>query len=94
MTTQNSLYVEVVGVTYEYLGPAADRFVTRQIRSHLRKEPEQLAKRDLKSLIDWIRIAMSLISNDDRLVRKYILTLEALANNGNKRDMHAKKSVA
>lgn len=79
MTTNKSLYEEVVSITYEYLGPAADRFVVRQIRNHLGKEPQQLRKKDLGSLIDWIRLAMLLLSNDDRLVEKYIAQLKTLA---------------
>lgn len=80
MATEN-LYDEVVGVTYEYLGPAADRFVTRQIRNHLHKEPEQLQKKDLRSLIDWIKIAMSLLSEDDSLVSRYVTELKELSLN-------------
>ena len=76
--TEN-LYDRVVRVTYDYLGPAADRFVTRQIRNHLHKEPEQLKRNDLKSLIDWIKIAMSLLSNDEQLVARYIAELKDLS---------------
>lgn len=78
---QENLYDKVVRITYDYLGPAADRFVTRQIRNHLHKEPEQLKKNDLKSLIDWIKIAMSLLSNDDRLVARYVAELQELSLN-------------
>jgi hypothetical protein len=75
-----TLYTEVVDVTYDYLGPAADRFVTRQIRSHLGKAPEQLRKRDLRDLISWIKIAMSLLTDDEQLVNKYVTDLIRLAN--------------
>ncbi len=78
---RDNLYDKVVRVTYDYLGPAADRFVTRQIRNHLQKEPEHLKKSDLKSLIDWIKIAMSLLSNDDRLVARYVAELQELSLN-------------
>jgi hypothetical protein len=74
-----TLYSEVVDITYDYLGPAADRFVTRQIRSHLGKSPEQLKKRDLRDLISWIKIAMSLLTDDDKLITKYISDLKQLA---------------
>lgn len=82
MTNQPAatLYNDVVDITYDYLGPAADRFVTRQIRSHLDKAPEELSKRDLRDLISWIKIAMSLLTADDRLVNKYISDLKRLAN--------------
>jgi hypothetical protein len=75
-----TLYAEVVDITYDYLGPAADRFVTRQIRSHLGKAPEQLKKRDLRDLISWIKIAMSLLTDDEKLINKYISDLKRLAN--------------
>lgn len=75
-----TLYSEVVDITYDYLGPAADRFVTRQIRGHLGKAPEQLRKRDLRDLISWIKIAMSLLTDDDELVKKYIFDLRRLAS--------------
>lgn len=87
----NTLYDSVVRITDDYLGPAADRFVSRQIRNHLQKEPNQLAKRDLASLIDWIRIAMSLITDDDNLVNNYIEALEDLTNGKVRNVSSAKK---
>lgn len=73
-----TLYAAVVDITYDYLGPAADRFVTRQIRNHLGKNPEELKKQDLKDLISWIKLAMSLLTDDDKLVHKYISDLKRL----------------
>ena len=81
---QENLYDKVVKVTTEYLGPAADRFVSRQIRNHLQKEPNQLVQRDLLALIDWIETAMFLISNDSRLVTEYIKELRRLAGSQKK----------
>lgn len=74
----DNLYDKVVWVTYGYLGPAADRFVSRQVRNHLHKEPEELKKNDLKTLINWIQIAMNLLSNDDALVTQYVTELQKL----------------
>jgi len=73
-----TLFSEVVDITYDYLGPAADRFVTRQIRNHLGKSPESLRKKDLKALLSWIKIAMSLLTDDSKLVDKYIADLNEL----------------
>jgi|HubBroStandDraft_4_1064222.scaffolds.fasta_scaffold475664_2 hypothetical protein len=75
-----TLYSDVVDITYEYLGPAADRFVTRQIRNHLGKAPDELKKKDLRDLISWIKVAMSLLTDDDRLIDKYITDLRLLAS--------------
>jgi len=77
-TAESTLYDQVVDITHEYLGPAADRFITRQIRSHLHKNPEELKKRDLESLIDWIGLAMSLLSDDEALVHRYVTNLNDL----------------
>lgn len=87
---QSNLYDEVVHVTYEYLGPAADRFVARQIRNHLQKDPTQLERKDLKQLIDWIQLAMRLISDDTRVVDHYMADLEELVKP--KQSSHGKKT--
>lgn len=79
MDTRTNLYDDVVGITYDYLGPAADRFVARQIRNHLQKDPTQLERKDLRILIDWIRLAMHLLSNDTAVVDRYINELNLLA---------------
>jgi len=90
MEQTNSLYDNVVRTTYAYLGPAADRFVARQIHNHLKKKPEQFKKNDLRELIDWIKLAMSLLTDDEKLINEYITSLEALAKNS--KNNHAGKS--
>jgi hypothetical protein len=74
-----TLYEEVVQATYDYLGPAADRFVARQIKSHLNKDPADLRKKDLQDLIVWINLAMNLLVDDRQLVDDYIGDLQKLA---------------
>jgi len=96
--TQTPLYDQVVSVTYRYLGPAADRFVVRQIRNHLQKDPVELQRKDLRQLIDWIQLAMRLISDDHHAVDTYLADLEALAKpskapaQGKKSAGHGKKA--
>jgi hypothetical protein len=72
------LYDNVVNVTQIYLRPAADRFITRQIRNHLQKDPERLVSRDLEELIDWIRVAMSFLTEDRVVIDEYIRDLKTL----------------
>jgi hypothetical protein len=74
-----SLYERVVQVTHVYLGPAADRFIGRQVQNHLHKEPKDLSNKDLLKLIDWIRVAVSLLTEDTVLIEEYTLQLERLA---------------
>ncbi|HXR50315.1 MAG TPA: hypothetical protein VN778_04795 [Verrucomicrobiae bacterium] len=83
-STNSSLYDELVNVTHQYFGPAANRFVTRQISNHLSKDPELLKKKDLKALIDWISVAMALLVEDEKLVNKYIADLKELADGSSK----------
>lgn len=73
-----TLYIRVVRVTKVYLGPAADRFVSRQVQNHLHKEPEELSEADLIKLIDWVKIAISFITEDSTVVDQYIKQLREL----------------
>lgn len=66
-----SLYRQVVDTTQDYLGPAAERFVQRQIRTHLQKEPDQLSPGDIKKLAEWLKIAMALLTEDTGMVKDY-----------------------
>lgn len=78
-SSNNSLYDEVVKVTHVYLGPAAERFIARQVENHLHKSPEQLTKADLDDLIDWIKVVVSLLTEDNEIIDEYISELRKLA---------------
>lgn len=73
-----TLYDKVVRITNIYLGPAADRFIARQVQNHLHKQPADLSKDDLAKLIDWIRIAVSLLTEDVDIIEEYINQLQKL----------------
>lgn len=73
------LYEEVINITQAYFGPAAHRFVNRQIVNHLDKDPEQLTRQDLSNLIDWIAAAMALLAEDPEVVGGYVAELRSLA---------------
>ncbi len=75
----NQLYDQVVDVTREYLGPAADRFIARQITNHLQIAPEDLANADLRKLIDWLKLSMAFLTNDELLIERYISELKTIA---------------
>jgi hypothetical protein len=88
------LYDRVVKVTHVYLGPAADRFISRQVQNHLHKNPADLSPSDLNKLIDWIRVTMSLLTEDNEIVEEYISQLIRLTDTSKpkiKAD-HAKQS--
>jgi hypothetical protein len=73
-----SFYSRVVKITQAYLGPAAERFVARQVRNHLGKEPERLEKQELPELIVWFSMAMGILSGDEQVVHSYTADLRKL----------------
>ncbi|MEO6513359.1 MAG: hypothetical protein ABIR37_01590 [Candidatus Saccharimonadales bacterium] len=75
-----TVYDRVVRVTHVYLGPAADRFIARQVQNHLHKQPEDLSAKDLSQLIDWIRVTVSLLTEDSEIIEEYIAQLINLSN--------------
>lgn len=77
----NQPYDEVLDITTEYLGPAAKRFVDRQILSHLDKTPPNLSLEDMPVLVDWIKVSVALLTDDRKLVNKYIDQLLTLTPN-------------
>lgn len=84
MDGKMTLYARVVRITHVYLGPAADRFIARQVQNHLHKQPEELSEKDLKQLIDWIRVAVSLLTEDSEIVEEYVEQLRALIKESQK----------
>lgn len=78
--TGQSVYEQVVQVTHVYLGPAADRFIARQVESHLHKTPAELSRADLSKLIDWIQAVVSLLTEDSEIIEEYITELRKLAH--------------
>jgi hypothetical protein len=63
-----TVYKQVVDITQEYLGPAADRFVDRIIQFHLNKPPEELTKRDIPKLSEWIKVTLGLLTDNKSMV--------------------------
>ena len=79
VSNRHTLYAQVVAISHPYLGPAAERFITRQIHNHLHKDPLELTHEDLHSLIDWVRVAVSFITEDTHIVEEYASRLKQLA---------------
>lgn len=79
-TRNKTTYKRIVRITHEYLGPAADRFIDRQVRNHLHKDPETITEKDLLKLTDWIKLAVSLLTDDMKVIDEYIGQLEHLAH--------------
>jgi hypothetical protein len=76
--SETSLYNKVVKITSEYLGVSADRFISRSIVDHLNKKPEKLKIPDLIELLNWIKPAMGILTEDSLLVDKYLREMNKL----------------
>jgi len=61
-----SLRDDVVKIAKLYLGPAAERFVDRQISGHLNKTASELTTGDLEELGRWCYVSGRLVMPEER----------------------------
>lgn len=78
MSDKTIIYEEAVKITEEYLGPAGERFLRRQITTHLDIEPESLHKKDITKLVDWSSIAFALLTDNDKDLEQFRKKLRSL----------------
>jgi|GEM_PF-986289 len=74
-----SLKDQILEISQDYLGPAAERFIDRQISTHLKKSPDKITRSDLKVLIDWLKLSFTLLTDDGRIVSEYAKRLQLVA---------------
>lgn len=76
---KSTLLDQVYEVSEDYLGPATERFISRQIATHLKKRPDKLTRNELDELIDWIKLSFAMLTNDADIVREYAYRLSLIA---------------
>lgn len=74
----NTLYSQTVEVSVDYLGPAGERFIRRQISAHLQIEPEKLQHKHMSKLVKWSCLAFALLTKDSRQVDEFRTALLSL----------------
>lgn len=79
-TRRPNIKKQIVEVSQDYFGPAADRFIDRQITMHLRKDPANLTSEDVAKLIDWLKLSFALLTKKTSLVEEYVLRLQLVAD--------------
>lgn len=72
MPETNTLYQKTVKISEDFLGPAGERFIRRQITTHLQIEPEQLEKKHLSELAEWLHAAFAVLTRDVSHVNAYV----------------------
>lgn len=78
-THHQHYYRQVVHVTEEYLGPAAERFVKRQIEFRLGKPPETIDRNDIPKLKEALGIALGLLVKDQAIVNQAMQKFDLIA---------------
>lgn len=79
MDTKTLLYEEVIIIAEDYFGPAAPRFMDRLIVNHFDKQPAKLARGDMPELIEWTRLAASMLTENKAEVKEFTERLELLS---------------
>jgi hypothetical protein len=81
MTVGEVLYYnQILDITKDYLGPAAERFISRQIQSHIRKDPNNLQKSDIPMLAIRIRSGLMVLTSDERIVEEAFHRINAIGD--------------
>ena len=61
-----ALYDDVISLASLYMGPAAGKFVSRQLSAHLQVEPTRLNKQHLDELAKWVFISGKLLMSEPK----------------------------
>jgi hypothetical protein len=78
-TNSQAYYRQVVLATEEYLGPAAERFINRQIEFHLNKPPESIGRDDIPKLKESLGVALGLLVKDPEIVNQAMRKFDIIA---------------
>ena len=73
-----ALYDDVVALSKNYLGPAAAKFVDRQINTHLKIELSQLRAENMEELAKWCFISGKLLMDNKAEAKEYSEKVKAL----------------
>lgn len=76
----HKLYSRVVEVSEEFLGPAGERFIRRQVETHLAIKPENITSQHLPQLVEWMRLMFAMLTSDQKVVDDFSGRLLDLAN--------------
>jgi len=74
-----ALYEEVVDLARTYMGPAAKKFIDRQIRVHLEIEGSDLTYSDIEELADWCYTSSKILMNDFK-AREFSNAIKSIRN--------------
>lgn len=79
-TKASSLHDALADIVEEYLGPAGERFLDRQIKFHLKKPAQSVTAEDVETLREWIKVSLALLTNNKKLVDECDIRISKLSN--------------
>jgi len=62
----NQLSQKIITLSTDYLGPASERFINRQVVQHLKKDLDTLDLADLQDLSHWVNVSAGLLIDKAR----------------------------
>lgn len=65
-------YVELLKLTRAYFGSDGPNHVAKFLHTHLEKSPNDVTSEDIISLIDWLKILVGFLEDDEEIVKQYI----------------------
>ena len=78
------IYDNAIKIASDYLGPAAKRFIDRQIVAHLSKaNPEDLNENDIPKFVEWVRVSLSLLTEDQSIIDECVKRIKSLVKSAN-----------
>jgi hypothetical protein len=92
MKARSPLYLQVIAIAREHLGPAGERFMRRQIKMHLNTTPEELKKEDIPELLEWSKLAFAMLTDNQEYVHAFSEDLSELAGKSKRSKDHARNN--
>ncbi len=80
MSPTSKLYTDIIKISEEFLGPAGERFIRRQVETHFAIRPEQVQLKHLPELANWSRLMLAVITNDTKVIESFTNRLLQLAD--------------
>ena len=74
-----NLYDNIISIAEDYFGPAAERFIDRIIRNHIRKPKGKIGAEDVREIAEWVKLALGHYTEDEAMVREFTRRLARLA---------------
>jgi hypothetical protein len=74
-----SRYIQLTNIIRDYLGPATERFLNRQIEFYLNKSTKELTVEEITRLSVGIQNALRLLTRDEAIINEATRRIQGVA---------------